>query len=351
MRYTLAQKWTKLVRQEQFRYTSSHPVQAKHVPQAQSHTTNPTTIPLNFIPPPHKFILAIYSCMNSLNVVKTNSTTNGVWEVLLLKRLCGLLLVLTVTFSFAGAHQAAAYSNAPIHWGFKKSKNHEPASAGEEYDKLLAKYGAFYIGDTTKKDIYLTFDNGYENGYTEKVLDVLKEKKVPATFFVTGHYLKDQADLVKRMAKEGHIVGNHSWYHPDLTRVSDERLRKELDSVREETKKLTGQDVTFLRPPRGIFSERTLALSNNLGYQNVFWSLAFVDWHIDNQRGWEYSYNNIMRQIHPGAILLLHTVSRDNAEALGKAIDDLRAEGYSFRSLDQLMAEKTIREELLLDLD
>ncbi|MEI2400926.1 polysaccharide deacetylase family protein, partial [Paenibacillus phytohabitans] len=131
----------------------------------------------------------------------------------------------------------------------------------------------------------------------------------------------------------------------------DERLRKELDSVREETKRLTGQDVTYLRPPRGIFSERTLALSNNLGYQSVFWSLAFVDWHINNQRGWEYAYNNIMRQIHPGAILLLHTVSRDNAEALGKAIDDLRKEGYTFQSLDQLMAEKTIREELLFDLD
>jgi peptidoglycan-N-acetylmuramic acid deacetylase len=292
------------------------------------------------------------SCMNSLNVVKTNSTTNGVWEVLLLKRLLGLLLLLTVTFSLVGAHQAAAaYSNAPIHWGFKKSKNHEPASAGEEYDKLLAKYGAFYIGDTTKKDIYLTFDNGYENGYTEKVLDVLKEKKVPATFFVTGHYLKDQSDLVKRMAKEGHIVGNHSWYHPDLTSVSDERLRKELDSVREETKRLTGQDVTYLRPPRGIFSERTLGLSRDLGYQNVFWSLAFVDWHINNQRGWEYAYNNIMRQIHPGAILLLHTVSRDNAEALGKAIDDLREEGYTFRSLDHLMAEKSIKEELLFNMN
>lgn len=290
--------------------------------------------------------------MNSLNVVKTNPTTNGVWEVLLLKRLFSLLLVLVVSFSFAGAHQAeASYSNTPIHWGFKKSRNHEPASAGEEYENLLTKYGSFYIGDTTKKDIYLTFDNGYENGYTEKVLDVLKEKKVPATFFVTGHYLKDQADLVKRMAKEGHIVGNHSWYHPDLTRVSDDRLRKELDSVREEVKKLTGQDITYLRPPRGIFSERTLALSNKLGYQNVFWSLAFVDWHINNQRGWEYAYNNIMRQIHPGAILLLHTVSRDNAEALGKAIDDLRKEGYTFRSLDHLMAERTIKGELLFNIN
>lgn len=246
----------------------------------------------------------------------------------------------------------ASYSNHPIHWGFKKSKNHEPASAGEEYDQLLAKYGSFYIGDTAKKDIYLTFDNGYENGYTEKVLDVLKKKKVPATFFVTGHYLKDQPELVKRMAKEGHIVGNHSWYHPDLTRVSDERLKKELNSVREETERLTGQkNVTYLRAPRGIFSERTLALSQNLGYTNVFWSLAFVDWHINNQRGWQYAYNNIMRQIHPGAILLLHTVSKDNAEALEKAINDLQEEGYTFRSLDHLLSQKVIDDPLLLNME
>ncbi|MCH1624230.1 delta-lactam-biosynthetic de-N-acetylase [Fredinandcohnia quinoae] len=261
-------------------------------------------------------------------------------------------MIFTIAFSLIGTNVEASYSNHPIHWGFKKSKNHEPASAGEEYDELLAKYGSFYIGDTSKKDIYLTFDNGYENGYTEKVLDVLKKKKVPATFFVTGHYLKDQSDLVKRMAKEGHIVGNHSWYHPDLTRVSDERLAKELNSVREETERLTGQkNVTYLRAPRGIFSERTLALSQNLGYTNVFWSLAFVDWHINNQRGWQYAYNNIMRQIHPGAILLLHTVSRDNAEALEKAIDDLEAEGYTFRSLDHLLAKKAIDNPYIFNID
>nr|WP_275695468.1 delta-lactam-biosynthetic de-N-acetylase [Fredinandcohnia sp. SECRCQ15] len=269
-----------------------------------------------------------------------------------MKRISSLCIIFTIAFSLIGTNVEASYSNHPIHWGFKKSKNHEPASAGEEYDELLAKYGSFYIGDTSKKDIYLTFDNGYENGYTEKVLDVLKKKKVPATFFVTGHYLKDQSDLVKRMAKEGHIVGNHSWYHPDLTRVSDERLAKELNSVREETERLTGQkNVTYLRAPRGIFSERTLALSQNLGYTNVFWSLAFVDWHINNQRGWQYAYNNIMRQIHPGAILLLHTVSRDNAEALEKAIDDLEAEGYTFRSLDHLLAKKAIDNPYIFNID
>jgi peptidoglycan-N-acetylmuramic acid deacetylase len=146
---------------------------------------------------------------------------------------------------------------------------------------------------------------------------------------------------VKRMVKEGHIVGNHSWHHPDLTQVSNERLRKELESVRKKTEELTGQKgMMYLRPPRGIFSERTMAVARELGYCHVFWSLAFVDWQTNNQKGWKYAYDNIMKQIHPGAVLLLHTVSKDNADALAKAIDDLRKQGYTFKSLDDLMMEK-----------
>ncbi len=233
-----------------------------------------------------------------------------------------------------------AASNEATHWGFKKSNNHVPASAGAKLDKIIAKYGAVYLGDTTKKDIYLTFDNGYENGYTAQILDILKSKKVPATFFVTGHYLESATDLVKRMTLEGHIIGNHSWHHPDLTQMSDEKIKQELESVREKTEQLTGQKkMQYLRPPRGVFSERTMEVAKSLGYYHIFWSVAFVDWHTNNQKGWEYSYNNVMKQIHPGAILLLHTVSKDNAEALAKIIDDLRKEGYTFKSLDDLMGK------------
>lgn len=232
-------------------------------------------------------------------------------------------------------------SNQPIHWGFKRNTNHEPPSAGQELDQLLAKYGSFYLGDVSSKTIYLTFDNGYENGYTAQILDILKEKQVPATFFVTGHYLKTQPDLVRRMVREGHIVGNHSWSHPDLTQVSDERFRQELERVEQEFERITGEKkMAYLRPPRGIFSERTLALSAELGYRNVFWSLAFVDWQTDRQRGWQYAYRNIMDQIHPGAVILLHTVSRDNAEALAKVIDDLKAQEYQFASLDDLVEDQ-----------
>jgi peptidoglycan-N-acetylmuramic acid deacetylase len=237
--------------------------------------------------------------------------------------------------------EAKNLSNKTIHWGFTKSKNHSPPYAGKEYEDLLQQHDSFYIGNTNKKNVYLTFDNGYENGHTSSILDVLKEKEVPAAFFVTGHYLKDQPELVKRMVTEGHIVGNHSWHHPDLTKVSDERLEQELQKVKSEFTNITGvQEMRYLRAPRGIFSERTLSLSKELGYTNVFWSLAFIDWKLDNQKGWKYSYDNIMKQIHPGAIILLHSISKDNVEALPKVIDDLQKEGYQFKSMDELILEK-----------
>jgi peptidoglycan-N-acetylmuramic acid deacetylase len=183
------------------------------------------------------------------------------------------------------------------------------------------------------------------------VLDVLKKREIPATFFVTGHYLDTEPDLVKRMVKEGHIVGNHSWYHPDLTTQSDAKLKEELESVRIKVEELTGQKgMTYLRPPRGIFSERVLAKSKELGYTTVFWSLAFVDWKVEAQRGWKYSYDNIVRQIHPGSILLLHTVSKDNAEALDYAIVELEKQGYVFKSLDDLMMNRMIENPYLFSL-
>ncbi|MED4015518.1 delta-lactam-biosynthetic de-N-acetylase [Sutcliffiella cohnii] len=267
------------------------------------------------------------------------------------KGMLGFLLISCLFLStfLPNITAATAYSNTSIHWGFKRSQNHEPPDAGKQYNELLKKYGAKYLGDTSKKEIYLTFDNGYENGYTSQVLDVLKEKKVPATFFVTGYYLKDQPELVRRMAREGHIVGNHSWHHPDLTTANDVRVKKELQMVKDEYEKITGiKEMRYIRPPRGIFSERTMAIAKDEGYQHIFWSLAFVDWKTDQQKGWKYAYDNIMKQIHPGAIILLHTVSKDNAEALGKVIDDLRKEGYEFKSLDELNEPTTIPDPLML---
>lgn len=255
------------------------------------------------------------------------------------KSLC-IMTVLALFFALLPSF-AYAYSNEAKHWGIPRNRDETPPDAGKEFTSIIEKYDGFYLGNTKKKDIYLTFDNGYENGYTAKILDVLKEKKVPATFFITGHYIKDQPELVKRMAKEGHIIGNHSWHHPDLTTTGDEKFREELIMIEKAVRELTGQkDMKYLRPPRGIFSERTLAISREMGYYNVFWSLAFIDWKTEQQRGWRYAYDNVMSLIHPGSILLLHSVSSDNAEALGKIIDDLRKRGYQFKSLDDLVREK-----------
>lgn len=264
----------------------------------------------------------------------------------MMKRICAISCGFLLTLAFSG--NAEAISNKAIHWGFSKSKNHQPADAGQELTNLLQQYDAFYLGNTKEKTIYLTFDNGYENGYTPQVLDVLKKQNVKAAFFVTGHFVKDQPELIKRMAEEGHIIGNHSYHHPDLTTKTSRVIQEELESVDEEVYKITGEkNNLYLRPPRGIFSERVLEETKKLGYQTVFWSVAFVDWKINAQKGWRYAYDNMMKQAHPGAIYLLHTVSRDNAEALDQAITDLKKEGYTFKSLDDLMFEKSMMLETL----
>ena len=242
-------------------------------------------------------------------------------------------------FTAASPDQAVlARGDSPYHFGFKRSQNRQPASIDQEgFKEILQKNGGVFLGDPADKSLYLTFDNGYENGLTPQILDVLKAKKVPAAFFVTGHYLLDQPDLVKRMAAEGHVIGNHSWSHPDMTTIGDDQLRVELAKVRAETTRLTGKDrMHFLRPPRGIFDARTLALAQKEGYTSIFWSVAYKDWVTDSQRGAAYAYEKVVSQLHPGAIILLHAVSRDNAAALSAIIDQARKEGFVFRSLEEL---------------
>lgn len=252
------------------------------------------------------------------------------------------LLSIVIAFFLVTPPSTYAYSNQPHHWGIAHTRDEIPPDAGEPFNKLISNSGSVYLGDTSKKDIYLTFDNGYENGFTPKFLDVLKKHKVPATFFITGHYIKENPELVKRMVDEGHIVGNHSWSHPDMTTINDAQIVQELEQVKMAYQELTGRtDMKYFRPARGVFSERTLATVNKEGYENVFWSLAYVDWKVDQQRGWRYAYDNVMRLIHPGAVILMHTVSRDNAEAMDAIITELHKRGYTFRTLDDLMLEKS----------
>ncbi|MFC5404791.1 delta-lactam-biosynthetic de-N-acetylase [Cohnella soli] len=256
--------------------------------------------------------------------------------------------VILVAILLTGFQATANAQDRSFHFGFKKSRNGSLPSIDEEgFKSILQKYGAVFTGDTRKKELYLTFDNGYENGYTAQVLDVLKAKQVHAAFFVTGHYVKDQPELVKRMVQEGHIVGNHSWSHPDMTQISDHLIKEELAKVQTRVAELTGQkEMRFMRPPRGIFSERMLNSSRTSGYTNVFWSIAYKDWEVNQQKGQEHAYRMVVSQLHPGAVILLHSVSKDNAEALGRIIEDARKQGYVFQSLDRLVSKDNAGGEL-----
>lgn len=245
---------------------------------------------------------------------------------------CSLTLFLLIFASMQGIAEAKSFG-----WGYKKNDQHELPDIGE-YRTILDTYQAYYADTSGDKNVYLTFDNGYEEGYTGKIMDVLKKKKVPATFFVTGHYVESEPDLVKRMADEGHIIGNHSYHHPDLTNLSQDSVEKELDDLEEAVANVSSQkEMKYLRPPKGTFNEQSLKRTKDLGYISVFWSLAFVDWNTDKQSGWEYAHEQIMDQIHPGAVILMHTVSSDNAEALSHIITDLEDEGYTFKSLDDMV--------------
>jgi peptidoglycan-N-acetylmuramic acid deacetylase len=258
-----------------------------------------------------------------------------------MKKLYMLLITICLLLALIPGMAFGETSSASFGWGFKRGKNEIQADAGWQYETILEKNGAFYKGSPEKKVIYLTFDNGYENGYTTKVLDVLKKHKVPAAFFVTGHYIDSAPEWIERMVEEGHIVGNHSWGHPDFTKIPDTQIKEELEKVRTAYEELTGKKkMKYVRPPRGTFSDRSIAASKEAGYTHVFWSLAYVDWNVNQQRGAQYAYDNIMRQIHPGAVILLHSVSKDNADALEKVIVDLKAKGYSFKSLDHLERDK-----------
>lgn len=258
-----------------------------------------------------------------------------------MKRAAACLAALMLFALWMPVPLQASDAQDPYHFGFRKSKNEKSANIDEEgFKGMLQKHEAIFLGDVTKKELYLTFDNGYENGYTAKILDVLREANVPAIFFITGHYVKDQPELVKRMVQEGHLIGNHSWSHPDMSQISNARLKEELEKVSSAVSSLTSQkEMRYLRPPRGIFNERILAESKQLGYTSVFWSVAYRDWETKVQRGAGYAYENVMNQLHPGAVILLHSVSRDNAEALAKIIADAKAKGYEFKSLDQLQVK------------
>lgn len=209
---------------------------------------------------------------------------------------------------------------------------------GNATSAALAQYDAVYVGDETEKILYLTFDAGYENGCTAQILDVLKERNVPAAFFVVGSYLDTNPELVKRMNEEGHLVGNHTQHHWDMSRIADrETFQKELTQVEERYKEITGQEMKkFYRPPQGIYSEDNLKMAQELGYKTVFWSLAYVDWYQDNQPTAQQAFDKLLPRVHPGAVILLHSTSKTNAAILDELIGKWEQMGYQFGRLEDL---------------
>lgn len=189
--------------------------------------------------------------------------------------------------------------------------------------------------DTKSKDkvLYLTFDCGYENGYTEKILDVLKEKNVNAAFFCTLPQVKENPELIQRMIDEGHIVGNHSATHPSFAEISTEQMKEEIKSMEDYLKENFNYSEPYFRFPKGEYTDSAIKTVNSLGYSCVFWSLAYADWDLDNQKGEQYAYEKVISRLHPGAVILLHSVSPDNANALPRIIDEAKSQGYKFLSL------------------
>ena len=197
---------------------------------------------------------------------------------------------------------------------------------------------AYYVGDTSQKVLYLTFDCGYENGCTERILDALKKHNAPAAFFVVGHMIESAPDLIRRMVSEGHIVGNHTYHHPDMSAISDQAaFQEELESLEALYQETVGEELPrYYRPPQGKYSEENLRQAQALGYQTVLWSLAYVDWYTDDQPTAEEAYAKLLPRIHNGAIVLLHSTSETNAEILDDLLTKWEEMGYTFASLDEL---------------
>lgn len=228
--------------------------------------------------------------------------------------------------------------NETENWGLGFGAEGTPPTGNVSAEKLKEN-DAYYMGGTKDKKIYLTFDCGYENGNTEKILDALKKHNAQGTFFVVGNFLETAPKIVKRMQSEGHLVGNHTYHHPDMSKIGDmASFQKEMDDVANLYKEITGEEMVKLyRPPQGKFNEENLKMAKELGYHTFFWSLAYVDWYQDNQPTAEEAYSKLLPRIHPGAIVLLHATSKTNGEIMDELLTKWEELGYTFGSLTEFL--------------
>ena len=250
-------------------------------------------------------------------------------------------IFILISLIVSNAYAYSKYSigdDFELNWYFVNRGKDLMPECPKEATGLLSKYNAYYLGDTNEKVIYLTFDEGYENGYTAKILDILRDEKVPAALFVVKPYIVQNPEIVKRMADEGHLVCNHSNHHPSMASVTDpQKFKSEFIDVENAYKEVVGSDMSkFFRRPMGKYSFNSLKKTNDLGYKSIFWSFAYKDWIIDNQPSEEVAIKKITQGVHPGCIMLLHAVSKTNTAVLKTVIQQIRADGYEFKPLTDL---------------
>ncbi len=238
--------------------------------------------------------------------------------------------VLTISQFLGAAVQTGA-------WGLSFQTEGQTPN-GPASVQQLKQYDSVYVGDTQEKVLYLTFDAGYENGCTEQILDTLKKHDVKAAFFLVGHYIDKNADLVRRMVEEGHIVGNHTMHHMDMSKLTDkETFQKELRDLETLFQETTGKELPkYYRPPQGIYSEENLKMAKEMGYKTVFWSLAYADWNNDDQPTAQEAFDKLLPRTHNGAVVLLHSTSQTNAQILDQLLTRWEQEGYRFESIQKL---------------
>ncbi len=256
--------------------------------------------------------------------------------------LAALLLVLGALAGGTAIYQTVSQPEtvaaaATTDWGLSFQTEGQP-QIGNASPEALRELGARFLGDPSQPVIYITFDAGFENGNTAPILDALKKHNAPAAFFLVGNYLDTAPELVKRMVAEGHVVGNHTMTHPDMSKISDlDAFRTELTGLEDKFREITGEELPkFYRPPQGKFSEENLRQAQSLGYTTVFWSLAYVDWYADRQPTPEQAFAKLIPRIHNGAIVLLHSTSATNAAILDELLTRWEEAGYTFGSLTDL---------------
>lgn len=292
-------------------------------------------------------VLTLSGCMGRKTLEETNANAPATVEdirstaVASTSPLTGRKILSPVSFTANDPENARNISTKRIEHSYGVAKDGKPHQISVENQKFLESTGykaLCYDVKSAEKVLYLTFDCGWENGYTAKCLDVLKEKKVPAAFFCTLDHIKSTPDLIARMINEGHTVGNHSAKHPDFTKISRQRMADEIVECDNYLRENFGYTSNYFRFPEGAYNENALELIDSMGYTSVFWSCAYADWDVNAVKGGNYAFEKVTSRLHPGAVILLHSVSPDNAEALGRIIDYARQNGYEFKALSDYKA-------------